>query len=73
MPGEKVGLITRPVGGVRHSLRVVCNRPPEVGNKAVKIIDGFDPFAVRRAEQHGGAARERLDIIVNRTECSPHV
>ena len=37
--------------------------PPEVGNKAVKIVDRLGAGRVRACEKHGERPRERLDVV----------
>ena len=73
MAGKQVHLVAGPVSVVRHGLRVSRNGAPEVGDHAVEVVDGFDPLALRRPQQHGGRAGKRLHIVVHKPEGGPHL
>jgi len=41
MTGKQVILIDRPINMLCHSVRGSGHRPPEIGDKAIQIIDGL--------------------------------
>src|SRR5437660_172770 len=72
MPRMKISFVYRIVGGFRHGIWIVLQRPPEVCQQPISIIDGFDrPSAVGAKQKYGGASAEWLDIIRNVTQCGP--
>ena len=54
-----------------YGVGVVRKRAPEVGHKAVKVVDRFDALTIRRGQQHGGAACEWLDVVAHNAKGGP--
>ena len=69
---EQINLIAWPVGMVRHSGGVVRNGAPEVGYKAIGVVDGLDALSRVGSEQHGGAACEGFDVVVDPSKRGPY-
>ena len=76
MAGEQIDLVARPVGMVRDGIGVGGDGAPEVGHKAVGVVEGFHAVGARgwvgRTQQHGGAACEGLHVVVYRAKGLPH-
>ena len=63
--------IHRPVTETRHVLRCELRSPPSVGDVAVQVIHDFISGRTRTRQQHGQAARERLDVVRHVAEARP--
>ena len=72
MPGVLVRFVDGVVRVLGDALGVVLQRPPEVRDEAIEIIDRFCVRRVRPVEQHCAAAEERLDVVLDVTEACPN-
>jgi len=59
----KVRFIHRPVCPVGGLVRRQRDRPPEVRQVAIQVVDCLDAGSVRAGEKDSQAAGERLDVI----------
>ena len=69
--GGQIGLAHGPVGVVGDGFRVRLDGPPEVGEKGVFVVDGFEARRVRAAEEDGTRTEEWLDVVFGVPEPLP--
>jgi hypothetical protein len=58
-----VGLVYRPIGPERDQFRSVLNRPPEVREVTVLVVDRLNPGQGRAPEQDRARTKEGLDVV----------
>ena len=72
MPRMLIGLIHGPICPLSNLVRHGLERPPEIGEQGINVVDRLDTWRVRPTEQHGTGAEKRLHIIRHIAEALPH-
>jgi hypothetical protein len=72
VPRLHVGFIDRPIRGQRYGFGIVLQRPPEVGQHAIKVVDGLGVRLIRPAQQNSTRAEERLDVVLDLAKALPN-
>src|SRR5437868_1126090 len=71
MARMQVGLRNGPSGVPRDAAWILLQRPPEIAQVAIAIVDGFNARLVLARQQDGQAAGERLDIVPDVAQARP--
>jgi hypothetical protein len=62
---------------IGHIIRSGLERPPEIANESVGIINGFGPphlwRPARTVQEDGAGPEERLDVIIYGPESAPNL
>jgi hypothetical protein len=71
MAREQVGFVDWPIGVVRDLVRGGLDRPPEVTQVRVGVVDCLEVTDARAVEQDGQRTGERLDVVLNVADPGP--
>src|SRR3974390_464168 len=72
VPGVLVSLIDRIVSVIRHRLRIMLQRPPEVGDHAVQVVDGLRSGRMGTGKQDRSRAKKRFYVIRHIAKAVPY-
>jgi hypothetical protein len=68
VPRVEIIFVLRPIGGIGDGFWIFRNRPPEIRNKTVLVVDRFRHLLgieSGTSKKHGARPEKRLDVVAD--------